>query len=81
MSRGLKQGKESLKKLSNCSIGACVLPRVSGPCEGYYPLWYYDKERKGCAQFVYGGCLGNANRFETREDCENTCSTDTDPVG
>lgn len=26
-----------------------------------------------CHPFVYGGCGGNANRFETREACESRC--------
>jgi hypothetical protein len=55
----------------------CKLPKVSGPCEGYYPQWYYDTERKHCAQFIYGGCLGNNNRFETREDCMSLCVKDS----
>ncbi|XP_069673465.1 papilin isoform X4 [Periplaneta americana] len=52
---------------------ACYLPKIAGPCEGYYPHWYYDPERQQCGQFIYGGCLGNNNRFETREDCEELC--------
>ncbi|RZF45831.1 hypothetical protein LSTR_LSTR013726, partial [Laodelphax striatellus] len=51
----------------------CNLPKIEGPCEGYYPTWYYDTDRKHCAQFVYGGCLGNANRFETKEACHELC--------
>lgn len=54
----------------------CQLPKVPGPCEGYYPTWYYDKQRKHCAQFVYGGCLGNANRFQTREECMGLCAAE-----
>ncbi|GLH10987.1 Papilin [Gryllus bimaculatus] len=52
---------------------ACYLPKIEGPCEGYYPTWYYDTERKHCGQFIYGGCLGNNNKFETREECEELC--------
>lgn len=53
---------------------ACHLPKVKGPCTGYYPSWYYDSDRNACTQFVYGGCLGNANRFETQEACQKQCS-------
>ncbi|KAL6256089.1 hypothetical protein P5V15_013324, partial [Pogonomyrmex californicus] len=60
---------------------ACFLPKIAGPCEGYHPTWYYDAGRKQCGQFVYGGCLGNANKFKTREECEELCVTpdDIDP--
>ncbi|XP_046586723.1 papilin isoform X2 [Neodiprion lecontei] len=51
----------------------CFLPKVVGPCDGYYPTWYYDTDRKQCAQFIYGGCLGNANKFNSKEDCEELC--------
>ncbi|CAH0551174.1 unnamed protein product, partial [Brassicogethes aeneus] len=54
----------------------CNLPKMAGPCEGYYPNWYYDKERKYCTQFIYGGCLGNNNRFETAEECNKLCVKD-----
>nr|XP_029723407.1 papilin-like isoform X4 [Aedes albopictus] len=54
----------------------CHLPKITGPCTGYYPMWYYDTDRNTCAQFTYGGCLGNANRFETLEECKGTCVVD-----
>lgn len=54
-------------------IDACYLPKSVGPCEGYYLTWYYDQDRKQCAQFVYSGCLGNNNKFQTREECEHLC--------
>ena len=46
---------------------------VKGACDGYYPSWYYNQERKRCEPFVYGGCLGNGNRFATAEECQQTC--------
>ncbi|XP_070503266.1 papilin isoform X4 [Chironomus tepperi] len=55
---------------------ACHLPKIHGPCTGYYPMWHYDSDRNVCTQFVYGGCLGNANRFEKIEDCQAQCVVD-----
>ncbi|CAG2158354.1 unnamed protein product [Oppiella nova] len=51
----------------------CALPKVSGPCNGSYVLWYFNPEARSCEQFVYGGCLGNTNRYETKDICEQTC--------
>ncbi|KAJ6638506.1 Papilin, partial [Pseudolycoriella hygida] len=55
---------------------ACLLPKIHGPCTGYYPSFYYDSDRNMCSQFVYGGCLGNNNRFETIEACQELCVVD-----
>ncbi|KAL1512853.1 hypothetical protein ABEB36_002368 [Hypothenemus hampei] len=57
-------------------IERCNLPKVNGSCEGYFLQWYYDKQSRHCSQFVYGGCLGNNNKFETREECTELCSKD-----
>ena len=51
----------------------CSLPKVSGPCNGSQVLWYFDTETKSCDQFVYGGCLGNTNKFDTRDICQQIC--------
>ncbi|XP_031341557.1 papilin isoform X1 [Photinus pyralis] len=55
----------------------CSLPKVSGTCDGYYPKWYYDAAQKTCSQFVYSGCLGNNNNFNTREECMDQCAEAT----
>merc|ERR1719259_1078911 len=39
--------------------------------------WFYDITTRSCKQFAYGGCLGNGNRFQTKEACEDMCSPDT----
>jgi len=51
----------------------CYLPRAEGICTGQTTMWHYDQKFKQCNSFTYGGCLGNANRFKGREDCERTC--------
>lgn len=33
----------------------------------------YDVEKRECVEFIYGGCAGNSNNFETKEDCEQKC--------
>ncbi|KAK7138963.1 hypothetical protein R3I93_016165 [Phoxinus phoxinus] len=44
-----------------------------GPCREYRVMWYYDPEANACAQFWYGGCQGNNNRFETEDICISDC--------
>ncbi|XP_061384586.1 papilin isoform X3 [Danaus plexippus] len=52
---------------------ACNLPKVKGACQGYHVRWYYDSQREQCSQFVFGGCLGNANNFDSKELCQERC--------
>lgn len=60
--------------VTNTTISdACKLPKVKGACQGYHLRWYFDAVREQCGQFVFGGCLGNANNFESRELCQEHC--------
>ena len=47
---------------------------VTGVCRAGIPLWGFDNENATCAEFVYGGCGGNLNAFDSKEDCEEVCS-------
>ncbi|XP_036189535.1 collagen alpha-1(VII) chain isoform X2 [Myotis myotis] len=53
----------------------CSLPLDEGSCSAYTLRWYHRAAggTRACHPFVYGGCGGNANRFETREACERHC--------
>uniref|UniRef100_H0XT57 Tissue factor pathway inhibitor n=1 Tax=Otolemur garnettii TaxID=30611 RepID=H0XT57_OTOGA len=51
----------------------CLLPLDEGPCRAQIPSYYYDRYTQRCRQFMYGGCDGNANNFETWEACDEAC--------
>ncbi|KAJ8338685.1 hypothetical protein SKAU_G00354710 [Synaphobranchus kaupii] len=53
--------------------GMCELPEEPGPCMARLVKFFYSAEEKTCRTFLYGGCGGNGNRFESREDCLQTC--------
>ncbi|XP_049525183.1 isoinhibitor K-like [Dermacentor silvarum] len=51
----------------------CSLPPVQGTCRGYFPAFYFDSSSRTCRQFIYGGCKGNQNRFESFRQCTRVC--------
>ncbi|KAM6040520.1 uncharacterized protein VSU04_015079 [Chlamydotis macqueenii] len=58
----------------NMTQAACLEARDAGPCRSFSPKWFFEGRRPGrCSLFWYGGCGGNRNRFESREQCEATC--------
>ncbi|XP_037363733.1 WAP, Kazal, immunoglobulin, Kunitz and NTR domain-containing protein 1 [Talpa occidentalis] len=52
---------------------ACALPAVQGPCQAREARWAYSPLLQRCQPFVFGGCEGNGNNFESRESCEDAC--------
>merc|ERR1711962_513921 len=83
---GCEAGRNHFDSQNDCQkecvsprgAGVCYLKKIVGPCQGNYMEWFYDITSRSCKQFVYGGCLGNGNRFETKEQCENMCAPDKD---
>lgn len=53
----------------------CKLQKVVGPCEALTSKYFYNTETRQCEEFKYGGCDGNANNFETIEECRVTCQS------
>ncbi|XP_067860260.1 collagen alpha-1(XXVIII) chain-like [Heptranchias perlo] len=52
---------------------ACDEPLDQGSCRNYVIKWYYDSAANSCAQFWYGGCEGNKNRFQNQDECHVKC--------
>ncbi|KAM6934246.1 LOW QUALITY PROTEIN: amyloid-beta A4 protein-like [Xenentodon cancila] len=53
----------------------CWAPAESGPCYAMLERWYFVPERGCCAPFLFGGCGGNRNNFESEEYCLAVCSS------
>ncbi|XP_006154564.1 WAP four-disulfide core domain protein 6A isoform X3 [Tupaia chinensis] len=61
------------KKCLDLGTDVCSLPKEVGPCLAYLPRWWYDKETESCSKFIYGGCQGNNNNFQSEAICMVTC--------
>jgi len=61
---------------------ACRLDREIGSCDDFSQRWYFDREDGECRAFLYGGCDGNANNFESLDECQSHCrpAAETKPV-
>ncbi|XP_056399689.1 amyloid beta precursor like protein 2 isoform X1 [Hyla sarda] len=51
----------------------CSQEAVTGPCRAMFPRWYFDIKQKKCVRFVYGGCGGNRNNFQSETYCMAVC--------
>ncbi|KAL4435647.1 hypothetical protein ABPG77_002610 [Micractinium sp. CCAP 211/92] len=58
-------------------VPICELPPVAGSgdvqCMAYIPRFFYNSTSGKCEQFIYGGCGGNKNNFESVNDCQLAC--------
>ncbi|KAF5917487.1 hypothetical protein HPG69_017379 [Diceros bicornis minor] len=61
------------KKCVDVSQDICSMPQKTGPCMAYLPRWWYDKKTEKCYKFIYGGCLGNNNNFQSEAICQVIC--------
>ncbi|KAM8903653.1 kunitz-type protease inhibitor 2 [Spinachia spinachia] len=52
----------------------CMVTSDPGLCRAAFPMFYYDVKASTCLSFIYGGCGGNQNRYNTVEECMSRCS-------
>jgi hypothetical protein len=62
-------------KLSKLDIADfdCFERADSGSGRSFFEVYAWQARNKTCIQFIYGGLLGNRNRFETSEECYKSC--------
>ena len=51
----------------------CSQPAETGHCRALFPRYFYNATAQTCQEFVYGGCEGNENNFESVEECQEHC--------
>lgn len=54
-------------------VDVCQLPSKLGRCRSFKVKWFHNSTTRSCMRFWYGGCDGNGNNFDTKEDCEARC--------
>ncbi|KAM9331100.1 amblin-like [Gastrophryne carolinensis] len=70
----LSQCSERYGQLYPPEAAVCDLKQDPGLCMALIPMWYYNKTLQACNTFFYGGCQGNGNRFESKEECLSRCA-------
>jgi hypothetical protein len=52
---------------------ACDQYPDPGSCNAYMERWYHESWTGLCRGFIYGGCGGNVNNYESLEACQKAC--------
>ncbi|CAO2626104.1 Kunitz-type protease inhibitor 2 [Lemmus lemmus] len=58
---------------------SCGVSKVVGKCRASIPRWWYNVTDGSCQPFVYGGCEGNGNNYQSKEECLAKCAGVTVP--
>ncbi|XP_045151535.1 amyloid beta precursor like protein 2 isoform X2 [Echinops telfairi] len=63
----------SEKEITHDVKAVCSQEAMTGPCRAVMPRWYFDLSKGKCVRFIYGGCGGNRNNFESEDYCMAVC--------
>ena len=66
------QGAEESTNITEI-VNSCEQPKLEGFCSYKLRRFYFDLDTNSCLEFLYSGCDGNENNFETKGVCEETC--------
>uniref|UniRef100_A0A8C6KTL4 Amyloid beta (A4) precursor-like protein 2 n=1 Tax=Nothobranchius furzeri TaxID=105023 RepID=A0A8C6KTL4_NOTFU len=73
-----KQSNKMSEKMDEDKIleevkAVCTLEAETGPCRASMHRWHFDASQRKCVRFIYGGCAGNRNNFDSEEYCMAVC--------
>jgi hypothetical protein len=60
------------------SADICTLPPIHPhliSCLTFSEKWTYDARQAACVEFLFGGCFGTRNLFDSAEACQAKCAT------
>jgi len=60
-------------KLSQPEADICQQNKDPGPCFALKPRFFFNSGTGACEEFIYGGCRGNGNNFQSMTECLTTC--------
>ncbi|XP_007456646.1 PREDICTED: amyloid-like protein 2 isoform X2 [Lipotes vexillifer] len=75
-----RHGTAAEKEVSHGVRAVCSQEALTGPCRAVMPRWYFDLSKGKCVRFIYGGCGGNRNNFESEEYCMAVCKVMIPPT-
>ncbi|CAK5038107.1 unnamed protein product [Meloidogyne enterolobii] len=58
----------------------CAEEKETGQCLGQFPRYWFNINSSQCERFVYSGCKGNRNQFESEEECKQFCIPNYRPI-
>ncbi|KAK2493582.1 hypothetical protein MC885_011899 [Smutsia gigantea] len=73
-------GTVSEKEITHDVKAVCSQEAMTGPCRAVMPRWYFDLSKGKCVRFIYGGCGGNRNNFESEDYCMAVCKAMIPPT-
>ncbi|XP_031201921.1 amyloid-like protein 2 isoform X1 [Mastomys coucha] len=73
-------GTISDKEIAHDVKAVCSQEAMTGPCRAVMPRWYFDLSKGKCIRFIYGGCGGNRNNFESEDYCMAVCKAMIPPT-
>ncbi|PRD29959.1 UNVERIFIED_CONTAM: KappaPI-actitoxin-Avd3d [Trichonephila clavipes] len=60
------------------SLTVCNEVKAVGNCNNNIERYYYNIVEDKCEKFMYSGCNGNNNNFDTLQECEKKCQGNHD---
>jgi len=66
-----QQNDESFNQVSTRE--RCNMKADYGRCHGSQLRWHFDSRSEQCHSFLYSGCGGNPNRFDSHQACASVC--------